>query len=130
MEMKNPFKRFSAFFSESAFWNKLKRFARQAGVQTVYTALLLYYAFRRKETPAWAKHMVIGVLGYFLAPIDALPDLTPILGYTDDIGVLTFGLVTIATYVNEEAKEKARNKLHTWFGTYREEDLQEVDQKL
>jgi len=128
--MKNPFSRFSSFFSESAFWNKLKQYARQAGIQTVYAALLLYFAFRRKETPAWAKHMVLGVLGYFLAPIDALPDLTPILGYTDDIGVLTFGLVTVASYVNDEVKEKARNRLSTWFGAYEEDDLKEVDQKL
>jgi uncharacterized membrane protein YkvA (DUF1232 family) len=128
--MKNPFSRFSRFFSESAFWNKLKHYARQAGIQTVYAALLLYYAFRRKETPAWAKHMILGVLGYFLAPINALPDLTPILGYTDDIGVLTFGLVTVASYVNDEVKEKARHRLGSWFGSYREDALKEVDQQL
>ncbi len=62
--------------------------------------------------------------------LDALPDLTPIIGYTDDIGVLSFGLVCIATYVNEEVKEKSRQQIQKWFGEYKEEDLAEVEQQL
>ncbi|MCB0641234.1 MAG: DUF1232 domain-containing protein, partial [Phaeodactylibacter sp.] len=93
---KNPFKKYMPSFSEGNFWEKVRRYAQQAGLKTVYTALLLFYAFKRKDTPAWAKNIILGTLGYFLAPIDAIPDLTPILGYTDDIGVLSFGLVTIA----------------------------------
>jgi uncharacterized membrane protein YkvA (DUF1232 family) len=73
---------------------------------------------------------VIGVLGYFLAPIDIIPDLTPIIGYTDDVGVLGFGLVTIAAYVNKEVKDKAKGKLSAWFGSYDEQELQEVDEQL
>ena len=67
---------------------------------------------------------------YFIAPIDALPDLTPIVGYTDDLGVLSFGLVTIACYVNKEVKEKARGKLKDWFGEYDEAELTAVDDSL
>ncbi len=128
--MKNPFSSFTRFFSEGAFWIKLKNFAQKAGVQTVYSALLLFYAYQRKDTPRWAKNVVLGVLGYFLAPIDAIPDLSPILGYTDDIGVLSFGLVTIATYVNDDVKERAKSRLKIWFKDYSQSDLEEVDQKL
>ncbi|RMG80861.1 MAG: DUF1232 domain-containing protein [Bacteroidetes bacterium] len=128
--MKNPFKKFSASFSENKFWKKIKSFGREAGLKTVYTALLLYYAFKRKETPAWARSIILGTLGYFIAPIDALPDLTPILGYTDDVGVLGFGLVTIACYVNEEVKIKARKHLRDWFGNYDLTELAEVDEQL
>ncbi|MCB0585073.1 MAG: DUF1232 domain-containing protein, partial [Phaeodactylibacter sp.] len=105
-------------------------FAKQAGVKTVYSALLLFYAYRRKETPTWAKSIVLGTLGYFLAPFDALPDLTPIIGYTDDLGVLSFGLVTIACYINEGVRTNARKQLGRWFKDYAEEDLLEVDSKL
>ena len=117
-------------FSEKGLWSKLKFYARQAGLKTVYTALLLYYAYTRKETPVWAKNIIFGVLGYFLAPIDAIPDLTPIIGYTDDLGVLSFGLVTIACYVNEDVKTNARERLKKWFGEYDVEELAEVDQQL
>ena len=66
---------------------------RQLGMKTCYSALLLFYAYRRSDTPSWAKNIVIGVLGYLIAPFDMLPDLTPIIGYTDDLGILGFGLV-------------------------------------
>jgi uncharacterized membrane protein YkvA (DUF1232 family) len=117
-------------FTENKLWRKLNAYARQAGIKVVYAALLLYYAYRRKDTPHWARRVVIGVLGYFLSPIDALPDLTPILGYTDDLGVLAFGLVTIAAYVDTSVKQQAREKLHAWFGAYDEEELKEVDDKV
>jgi uncharacterized membrane protein YkvA (DUF1232 family) len=63
-------------------------------------------------------------------PFDALPDLTPIIGYTDDLGVLSFGLVTIAAYVNDEVRIKARLKLRDWFGEINAEELSEVDEQL
>ncbi len=117
-------------FSESRFWEKLKHFATAAGLKTVYTALLLYYAYRRKETPAWAKRLVLGVLGYFIMPIDVIPDLGFLIGYTDDLGVLSFALVTIAGFVNAEVRANARERLATWFPTADEAILSEVDKKL
>ena len=69
-------------------------------------------------------------LGYFLAPIDAIPDLSPIIGYTDDIGVLSFGLVTIAAYVNKEVRDQARGRLKNWFGEYDPKQLEPVDEKI
>ncbi len=126
----NPFEKFGKQFSEKQLWVKIKTFAYQAGVKTVYSALLLFYAYRRKETPRWAKHIVLGTLGYFLAPIDAIPDLSPLIGYTDDLGVLSFGLVTVAAYINKDVKNKARKKLAIWFKEYKEEDVKAVDDQL
>ena len=74
--------------------------------------------------------MVLGVLGYFISPIDALPDFTPLLGYTDDLGVLTFGLVAIACYIDKDVKGKARKQLDKWFGDFDEAELAEVDKQL
>ena len=128
--MKNPFKKYADFFSENSLLNKIKNYFKEAGTKVVYSALLLYYAFTRKETPVWAKNIILGVLGYFIAPIDALPDLTPIIGYTDDLGVLSFGVVTLACYINKEVRAKAKGKLKDWFGEYKEEDLAEIDAQL
>ncbi len=128
--MKNPFEKYTGLFSENSLLRKVQQFAKQAGIKTVYSVLLLYYAYRRRETPIWARRIIIGVLGYFIAPIDALPDLTPIIGYTDDLGMLGFGLVTIAAYINDEVRITARKKLRDWFGEFNLEDLQEVDRKL
>ena len=128
--MKNPFKKHSNEYSEPKLWEKISNFAKQAGQKTVYSALLLFYAYRRPDTPGWAKNIVLGTLGYFIAPIDALPDLTPLVGYTDDLGVLSFGLVTIATYINDEVKGNARERLKKWFGDYDEDELKEVDDQI
>ncbi len=128
--MKNPFKEYAGKFSIAKFWEKLRHFAAHAGAKAVYSALLLFYAYRRKETPAWAKNIVLGTLGYLLTPFDALPDLTPIIGYTDDLGVLSFGLVTIAGYINDEVRANARKQMGRWFRHYDEQDLAEVDSKL
>jgi uncharacterized membrane protein YkvA (DUF1232 family) len=122
--------RYKRHFSVSSFINNVNDIARKAGLKATYSALLLYYAFTRKETPIWAKNIIIGILGYFLTPFDAIPDLTPILGYTDDFGVLSFGLVTIAGYINDEVRINARRKLKSWFGNFEIQDLAEVDAKL
>ncbi|MEL6803260.1 MAG: YkvA family protein, partial [Bacteroidota bacterium] len=114
--MKVDISRFRKFFSESRFWQKMSQSAGRAGQKLVYSALLLYYAYKRKETPSWAKRIVLGSLGYLIMPLDFIPDLSPILGYTDDLGVISFGLVTIAAYINDDIRDKARTKLTKWFG--------------
>ncbi len=128
--MKNPFQKYITKFSENSLWRLVKNKAKSFGEKAVYSILLLFYAYKRKETPHWARNIIIGTLGYVIAPIDAIPDLTPVLGYTDDIGVLGFGLVTVACYINDEVRKNARGKLKKWFGSYDEELLEAVDEQL
>ena len=110
---------------------RLGKIAKSAGTRTVYSALLLYYAYRRKETPAWAKRTILGALGYLLMPLDAVPDLTPILGYTDDITVLGTGLAIVAAYINKDVKAQARAKLSSWFPGQRTEKVtDELDRQV
>ena len=118
-------------FSDHKFWKRFPQLVKQAGLKAVYTALLLYNAYKRKETPVWARRIIMGALGYLIMPFDALPDITPIVGYTDDLGVLGLGLVTVAAYVNDEVRQKSRQQLTQWFGTDVDEaDLEEVDKQL
>ena len=95
--------------------SRIAKTAKSAGTRAVYSALLLYYAYRRKETPNWAKRTILGALGYLVAPLDALPDLTPVLGYTDDLAVLGTGLAIVAAYINGDVRTQARSKLNSWF---------------
>lgn len=108
----------------------LRRKIRSISSPLVYSALLMFYAFRRNDTPAWAKRIVTGALVYLLSPIDAIPDLSPIIGYTDDLGVLTYGLVLIAAYINEDVRSSARQTLHAWIGPSDESMLRKIDQLL
>ena len=83
----------------------------------LYIILLLFFAYKSDATPGWARKIIIGSLAYFLSPFDSIPDLTPFLGMTDDIGVLSFGLVTIACYVDEDVRLNAYVKLKLMMGS-------------
>ncbi len=127
---KNIWSKYGKKFSKNSFFSLISKRYSTIGSKTVYTGLLLYFAFRRDETPTWAKNIILGTLGYLISPIDGIPDLTPVLGYTDDIGILSFGLVTIASYVNDEVRTKAKSKLTNWFPRLDQGSLHEIDQKI
>lgn len=103
-------------YSDDGFWDKLKHYARSAGKEVVEKALLLYYAGNEESAPAWAKATVVASLGYFITPLDAIVDLTPAVGYADDLGVLVLALAAVATYINDNVREKTAVKMVQWFG--------------
>jgi len=103
-------------YSDQGFWGKVIAFARTAGREVVEKALWLYFAAQNPATPAWARSVIYGALGYFIIPLDAIADITPLVGYADDLGVLTAAVVTVALFINQEVKEKAARKLSDWFG--------------
>ena len=102
-------------FSEEGFWLKLQQFAAKAGRVVLDKALTLYYAALDADTPAWARASMFGVLGYFITPLDAIPDITPAAGFTDDLSLMVAALVTVAAYIKAEHKAKANEKLQQWF---------------
>lgn len=102
-------------YSEPRFREKLARAARAAGREVIEKALWLFFAARRPETPRWAKATVYGALAYFIVPLDALPDVAPIAGYTDDLGVLAFAVCTVAAYIDDAVKARTRRVLARWF---------------
>ncbi len=108
--------RFTKDYSEDSFWKKVKKFAKTAGVEVIDKALQLYYAMQMPATPVWAKAVIIAALGYFISPVDAIPDIIPIVGYSDDLGVMVMALATVASHVTDEVKAKAKAKLVEWFG--------------
>ena len=65
----------------------------------VRKALCLYYAALAPETPAWAKAVMLGALGYFILPLDLIPDAIPVIGYADDLGVILAAAATVAVKV-------------------------------
>ena len=107
---------FEDAYTEEGFWNKLKGYARVAGKEVVEKALLLYYAGNEEKAPAWAKATIAAALGYFIVPLDAVADLTPAVGYADDLGVLVLAIAAVATYINDDVRKKTAEKMQRWFG--------------
>ncbi|GAB4374341.1 MAG: YkvA family protein [Elainellaceae cyanobacterium] len=103
-------------YSEQNFWDKLKNFAVYAGREVIEKALTLFYAAQRPETPVWAKTIIYSALAYFILPTDAIPDIAPFAGYTDDLATLVTALGAVAMCITPEVKAAARQQVQDWFG--------------
>lgn len=102
-------------YSDQSFWEKLKRFAKHAGAKVVELALQLYYTAQEPGTPTWAKSVIYGALAYFILPVDAIPDVIPVAGFTDDLGALAAAVACVAMYLTPEVRRKAKQKMREWF---------------
>lgn len=109
-------KGYAGDYGEKPFWDKVRNHARQAGSGLIEMALQLYYAARDEKTPAWARATIYGALGYFIAPVDAVPDIIPGMGFVDDLGVLTAAVAAVAMAINEEHRSRARGFMAKVFG--------------
>lgn len=121
---------FIKYFSEESLWQKIKNYSKSAGTTVVYGALLLYYVMKDKDVVMKKKLSIAAALGYFILPTDAIFDFTPLIGYSDDLGVLLFALTQVSSSITPEIKEKARKKLGDWFGEINDEELLELEKKI
>jgi len=121
---------YSKEYSDKSFWDKVKKYAKAAGLKVVYVALLLYYTLEDPDVPKKAKGIIIGALGYFILPIDLVPDAIAGLGYGDDFSLLFWALLQVAMHVRPAIKAKAREQLVNWFGEFDFDQIREIDKKL
>ena len=114
---------FMTFYSPEKLFAKIGEVAKKAGLKVIYAALLLYYAMFDKEVPMTDKAIVIGALGYFILPLDFIPDFFPG-GYVDDAGALALAVKSIWSNISASTKYQAKAKLNEWFDDVNPSDLQ------
>ena len=107
--------KYSKYYSDDSFWKKLRRFAGKAGVKVAYVALLLYYMLVDEAIDMKSKMTIVAALGYFIFPIDLIPDFAPLIGFTDDFSVLMVAYSIVKVEVNNSHRLKARKTLGEWF---------------
>ncbi len=115
-------------YSAEKLWNKVQKFSKKAGSTVVYAVLILYYTLQKPEIPLKVKATIAGGLGYFILPLDLIPDVAMGIGYVDDLAVITAALIQAALYIDEDIKKQAKSKLTDWFGEGI--DTSEIDDKL
>ena len=98
-------------FSEERFWDKIKKFGKKLGCGTLKQVLILFYVFLDPDTPIQHKAVIIGALGYFILPTDLIPDLMPVLGFSDDATAIATAINTIAASIKDKHKEQAERKI-------------------
>ena len=117
-------------YSDTSFWGKLKRIAKSAGIKVVYPALLLQYMMKSEEVSLTSKLIISAGLGYFILPIDFIPDFAPLIGFADDLGVMLLIIRKMGNNVTPEIKRNAREHLHRWFGETDESQLDHMETQM
>jgi len=127
MEQKQPTKEMilasQKHYSSDGFWTKVKEVAKKAGTKVIYAALVLYYTATADSTPMAKKSIIYGALGYFILPIDLIPDVIPVVGFSDDLAALIAAATAVSSSITPAIKEEAKAKLEDWFGTVDKKDL-------
>jgi len=118
---------YAKYYSEKSLWQKVKKYSKVAGSKVIYAVLLLYYAMKNNDMSIKTKIYIAASLGYFIMPADAIFDLTPLIGYSDDLGVLIFALKQISSAITPDVKEKALNKITEWFSEFDEKSVNNLD---
>ena len=113
--MEYDYKKYTNDFSDGKFWSKMKEVAKKIGLKATSYALILYYVLQKKEVPLADKMLITGCLGYFILPLDLVPDIIPAMGYSDDVVGMLFAIKRCMNYVDDEIKENVSDKLVSWF---------------
>ncbi|MFY8208153.1 MAG: YkvA family protein [Caulobacter sp.] len=88
------------------FLPKIRKVA--AKIPFAADALSVWWAARDPETPIAAKGMMLAGLAYFVLPTDALPDVLPAIGFTDDAAVIAALVAILGKTLKPRHKEAAQ----------------------
>ena len=94
---------------QRSFWRKMRSVA--ARLPCAEDLLAAYYCAFDRDTPLQVKATLVGAIAYFVLPLDAIPDVLPVLGFTDDAAVLAIAIKLVASSIQPAHKEAARNAL-------------------
>ena len=70
-----------------------------------------YYCALDPQTPRKIKLTLFAALGYFVMPVDAIPDVITGLGFTDDAAVLATAIGIVGTHIQDRHRTAARKLL-------------------
>jgi len=90
---------------------KIKHWGARAGKKVMAPVLTMYYCLKDKKTPVRSKIIIAGALAYFILPADLIADITPLVGFTDDLSVIFTAYEAIKKHITPEHSAKARKQL-------------------
>lgn len=91
------------------FWTKIKRLATR--LPFAEDILAAYYCAFDRRTPRHVQAALLGAIAYFILPFDFIPDMMPVLGFTDDAAVLATAIRMVASHITPEHRQAARDAL-------------------
>ena len=99
-------------YSEKSFFKKIRSNFSKIGYNLLNKAFVLYYVARDKDTPTWAKSIIYGALGYLILPLDAIPDIVPFIGFSDDLTAIVSAISVIIAHIKPEHIKQADDRIN------------------
>ncbi len=91
------------------FMRLLKRVARR--VPFAEDGVAAFLCARDPATPRRVRLTLLAALGYFVLPLDTIPDLLPMMGFTDDAAVIAAAIAAVAGAITPQHRERAKEIL-------------------
>ncbi len=82
------------------FWTVLRKSARR--IPFARDAVAAFYCAVDPATPRRVKGILLAALAYFIMPLDAIPDVFTVIGFTDDLAVLTTAIAMVRGHMRED----------------------------
>jgi uncharacterized membrane protein YkvA (DUF1232 family) len=92
-----------------SFWKKLRELA--ARLPFAEDLIAAHYCAFDRQTPLHVKAALVGALAYFVLPADLIPDVLPVVGYTDDAAVLATAIKLVSSHITPDHREAAQRAL-------------------
>ena len=77
--------------------------------ELIHPALLLYVLVMDGDIPTWVKALAVTALIYLIDPIDTIPDITPVVGYVDDLLILTAAIKKLSDHIQPHHEQQAED---------------------
>ncbi len=115
--------KYAELYNVNKLFDAISSMAKKAGVKVIYMVLILYNVLVGDKNPSKVRMMVTAALGYFILPVDIIPDVVPVAGFSDDGCALMYVIKTIWGNINSETFTNARASLEKWFGKVDDSEL-------
>ena len=92
----------------------LKKVLVTAGRALAQPALEAFEILIDPTMPAQVRMTMFAALTYLIMPMDLVPDLVPIAGFSDDLVALTAVISLWNSHITPEIRNRARRKLERW----------------
>ena len=103
--------KYSQYYSDQSFWEKVQSLSGTGGCELLRKVLTLYVLLKVPTTSVGLKVILIAALGYFIAPLDAIPDLIPFLGYSDDLSLVGLVLSNLSSAITPAIEQEVNELL-------------------
>lgn len=91
------------------FWATARRAARQ--VPFMDEVVAAYFCAMDPKTPMKVRGILLAALAYFVFPFDTIPDLLALVGFSDDVAVLTAAFAMVRSHITPAHREAAKRAL-------------------